>query len=724
MALTSGTKLGPYEIQSQLGAGGMGEVYRARDTRLGRDVAVKVLPAHLTSDPDLRARLEREARAISALQDPHICALYDIGSQDGTDYLVMELLEGETLADRLRTGPLPLKQALEYGIEIAGALEKAHKNGIAHRDLKPGNIMLTKSGAKLLDFGLAKSMAGMGAAAFASAETMTTPLTGEGRIVGTYQYMAPEQIQGHAADARTDIFALGAVLYEMVTGQRAFKGKNQITVMSAILESEPEAISASKPLTPLALDHAIQRCLAKDPEERWQSARDLALELKWVSSSQGAAVPRKAESRTGAPWLAWAVASIAVLVGAFFALEYVRRAPVQGHVVRLTIPPPDGGAFVFHDPTGSAWLSPDGDSVAFVARVGKERPLLWVRPLNSFLAHPLPGTEDVGIAFWSPDSRNLGFFAHGHLQRIAVAGGRPQALCEIDSMRGASWGRKDVIIFAKVAGGILRVPASGGTPEQITRLDSKRREGTHRWPSFLPDGNHFMFMAAFQGPVSDQNVFYLASLDGKTRILGHGSSPIVYASGYVLYVNGNVLMARPFDPVKLDYAGEEIPIAEGVETDSLLSDAVFSISENGRLLYQAGKGVSHSIWLLDPTGKPIRNLASGTPGAAPAFSPDGKSIAYDSTSPDFGKIDLWMQDLASGIRTHLATDDLVLGSHSAVWSKDGNFLAYVSARGGVRAIYIRAANQVAQEVKRWQPQGDDYFVLNDWTSDGKWLGWS
>src|ERR1022692_1065047 len=258
-----------------------------------------------------------------------------------TDYLVMELLEGETLADRLRKGPLPLKQALDYGIEIAGALEKAHKNGIVHRDLKPGNIMLTKSGSKLLDFGLAKSATGMGGAAFASAETMTTPLTGEGKIVGTYQYMAPEQIQGQTADARTDIFALGAVLYEMVTGQRPFKGKSQITVMSAILESEPDPVSALKPLTPPALDHAIQRCLAKDPEERWQSARDLALELKWSSGSQHA-VPLKAESRTGALWLAWAVALVAVLAGAFFAVEYIRKAPAEGHVVRLTISPPDG----------------------------------------------------------------------------------------------------------------------------------------------------------------------------------------------------------------------------------------------------------------------------------------------------------------------------------------------------------------------------------------------
>jgi eukaryotic-like serine/threonine-protein kinase len=722
MALASGTKLGPYEIQSQLGAGGMGEVYRARDTRLGRDVAIKVLPAHLSSNPDLKLRLEREARAISALQDPHICALYDIGSQDGTDYLVMELLEGETLAERLRKGSLPLKQALEYGIEIAGALEKAHKNGIVHRDLKPGNIMLTKSGAKLLDFGLAKSGTGMGAAAFASAETMTTPLTGEGKIVGTYQYMAPEQIQGQTADARTDIFALGAVLYEMVTGQRPFKGKNPITVMSAILESEPEPISTLKAVTPPTLDHAIQRCLAKDPEERWQSARDLALELKWLNGLQPAAVPLKTESRTGVQWVAWAIALIAALAGGFLAFAYLRKAPVEGTVVRLTIPPPDGGAFVFHEPVAGAWLSPDGENVAFVARVGKGRPQLWVRPLNSFQARPLPGTEDAGLAFWSPDSRNLGFFAQGQLQRIAVSGGRPQALCATDSLRGASWGRKDVIIFAKVGGGILRVPASGGTPEQVTTPDTNRREGTHRWPSFLPDGNHFVFMAAFQGPVSDQNVFYLASLDGKpARILGHGSSQIAYASGYLLYVSGNVLMGRPFDPVKLDYAGDETPIAEGVEFDSLLSSAVFSVSDNGRLIYQAGKGVTHSLWLLDPTGRPTKNIGSGTPGADPTFSPDGKAIVYDSMSPDFAKIDLWMQDLTSGTRTRLATDDLVLGSHSAIWSKDGKFLAYVSAKTGARAIYIRTLNQLAQEEKRWQPKLDDYFVLNDWTPDHKWL---
>ena len=722
MALTSGTKLGPYEIQSQLGAGGMGEVYRARDTRLGRDVAVKVLPAHLSSNPDLKTRLEREARAISALQDPHICALYDIGSQDGIDYLVMELLVGETLADRLRKGSLPLKQALEFGIEVAGALEKAHKNGIVHRDLKPGNIMLTKSGSKLLDFGLAKSATGLEAAGFASAETMTTPLTGEGKIVGTYQYMAPEQVLGQAVDARTDIFALGAVLYEMVTGRRAFKGKNQITVMNAILESEPEPINKLKVMTPLTLDHAIQRCLAKDPEERWQSARDLALELKWLSGSQHAVVPSKAESRTGALWAAWTVALIAVLAGAILAIAYRRKAPVEGPVVRLTISPPDGGAFVFHEPIAGAWLSPDGDTVAFVARMGKGRPQLWVRPLSSFLARPLPGTEDAGFSFWSPDSRNLGFFAQGQLQRIAVAGGRPQVLCTTDSLRGASWGREDVIIFAKVGGGILSIPVSGGTPQQITTPDSNRREGTHRWPSFLPDGNHFVFMASFQGPVSDENVFYLASLDGKpARILGHGSSPIVYGSGYLLYVSGNVLMGRPFDSVKLDYTGEETPIAEGVEFDSLLSSAVFSVSDNGRLLYQAGTGVTHSLWLLDRTGRPTKNIASGTPGADPTFSPDGKAIVYDSMSPDFGKIDLWMEDIALGTRTRLATDDLVLGSHSAIWSKDGKFVAYVSAKSGARAAYIRTVNQLAQEEKRWQPKQDDYFVLNDWTPDHKWL---
>src|SRR5579864_1613912 len=371
MALTAGTKLGPYEIQSPLGAGGMGEVYRARDTRLGRDVAIKVLPSHLSSNSDLKARFEREARAISSLNHPHICHLYDIGSQDGTDFIVMELLEGETLADRLQKGALPLKQALEVGVEIAEALEKAHKSGIVHRDLKPGNIMVTKAGAKLMDFGLARPAQAMKAMTSGSIDTMSKPLTGEGKIVGTFQYMAPEQIHGGNLDARTDIFALGAVLYEMVTGKRAFAGKSQISVMSAILEREPEPISAVQPLTPATLDHMIQRALAKDPEERWQSATDLKQELKWLSASGSQSAAGLVPVHRRGDWKIWALsAACMVLIAALCAAMFVIFKPQAPAVeVRAEITGPEKTNFFLmnDDGSGPAVISPDGSNVAFTA---------------------------------------------------------------------------------------------------------------------------------------------------------------------------------------------------------------------------------------------------------------------------------------------------------------------------------------------------------------------
>jgi len=725
--LAVGSKLGPYEIVGALGTGGMGEVYRAHDTRLGRDVAIKVLPQHLSSNPDLRARFEREARAISSLNHPHICTLHDVGHQEGVDFLVMELLEGETLAHRLQRGPIPLKQALEYGIEIAGALDKAHKSGIVHRDLKPGNIMLTKSGAKLLDFGLAKPAREIAPIASGSMETMAKPLTGEGKIVGTFQYMAPEQIHGENADARTDIFALGTVLYEMVTAKRAFDGKSQISVMSAILEKEPEPVSNVQSLAPAALDHVIQRALAKDPEKRWQSTADVALELKWLSeSSMAAAIPALTKPR-GAQW-PWAVAAgvVAAVLAAILAFSAFRKTPnTESRVIRSTILPPEGGAFVFNGPVGGAFLSPDGSSIAFIARVRKVTQL-WVRPLDSFSARPLPGTEDAGFAFWSPDSRYLGFFAQGKIKRVPVTGGPPQVICDADSFRGASWGRRGVIIFSRVSGGIQSVPASGGTPQKITTVDANRHEGTHRWPFFLPDGNHFLFMAASLGPVSEENVFYLGSLDGKApRVLFHGSSPIAYANGYVIYTSGNVLMARPFDLGKLDLTGEGVPLAESVQTDPLFSNATFSASENGALVYHHWEGgLAHSLFLFDRSGKRLRDLGQTAPVSAPRFSPDGKSIAYDFISTDSGKQDLWIQDIDSGNRTRLASDSLNIIAHSPVWSPDGTRLAYSSIRNGNRVVFIKSVSQISAEQERWNASTNSfsfYIAASDWTPDGKWL---
>jgi len=724
MSLNTGHKLGPYEIQSPLGAGGMGEVYRALDTRLERSVAIKILPAQFSADPVRKQRFEREAKTISSLNHPHICVLYDVGHQDGADYLVMECVEGETLAKRLEKGPLPLEQVLKYGAQIADALDKAHRAGIVHRDLKPGNIMLTASGAKLLDFGLAKPAAPLVSGATLTAAVPTTPVTQEGTIVGTFQYMSPEQIEGKEVDGRSDIFSLGAVLYEMLTGQRAFDGKSQLSVASAILEKEPEPISRIKPLTPLPLDHAIKKCLAKGTDERWQSASDLASELTWAgeTSLQAGTTTLARKLKTSREQVGWSLALIASLTTAVFAFAYFRKTPTEGHVVRSLIPPPEGGAFVFDGPVGGDFLSPDGSSVAFIARVeGVTR--LWVRPLDSFAARALAGTEDVSFAFWSPDSRNLGFFAQGKLKRIAVAGGTPQTLCEADSNRGGSWGRKDVIIFARVDGEIQRIPSSGGVPQRVTTLDTGRHEGTHRWPYFLPDGNHFLFMAAVLGPVSEDNVFDVGSLDSKeSRILFHGSSPMAYAMGYMLYLADGVLMARPFDPGKRDFLGESVPIVEGVQFDPLFSSAVFSVSENGALLYKQQKAATtHSLLLEDRNGKRLKNLGESTPGSTPTFSPDAKSVVYDVITPNSGKIDLWLLDIDTGNRTRLASDPLNFSFHSAVWSPDGTRLAYASARTGKRAIYIRSVNQITPEEQRWEDQEDAIAYPTDWTQDGKSL---
>ena len=467
MALTSGSKLGPYEIQSPLGAGGMGEVYRARDTRLDRTVAIKILPAHLSDNLEAKQRFDREARAVSSLNHPNICTLHDVGHQEGIDYLVMEFLEGETLADRLIKGPLSPAQVLKYGIEICEGLETAHRKGVVHRDLKPGNIMMTKSCAKLMDFGLAKAAPSIASSSSSLTMTLSTPagshpLTAQGSVVGTFQYMSPEQLEGKEADARSDIFALGAVLYEMATGKRAFEGKTTASVIAAVLAAEPQPISVIQPMSPPALDRVVKTCLAKDPDERFQSVHDVKLQLRWIAEggSQASAPAQAAVQRNTRDRLAWIVAAAAVF--AALALAFIRREPVpEARLVRSTILPPDNGTFVFLGRTSGPMLSPDGRNVVFLARVAGVTQL-WVRGLDSFQPHPLAGTEDAYGAFWSPDSRNIGFFAQGKLKRIAAAGGPAVILCDVDQARGGNWNRQDIILFAKYPGEIYRIPASGG----------------------------------------------------------------------------------------------------------------------------------------------------------------------------------------------------------------------------------------------------------------------
>ncbi len=544
MTLSAGAKLGPYEVLAAIGAGGMGEVYRARDTRLDRMVAIKVLPAHLAGNPDLRQRLEREARAISSLSHPHICVLHDIGHQDGTDFLVMEYLEGETLAKRLEKGPLPPAQLLTYGMQMADALDKAHRHGLIHRDFKPGNIMLTATGAKILDFGLAKARpSSAGVLSLSALPTQDSPLTAAGAVVGTYQYMSPEQLEGKEADGRSDIFALGAVLYEMATGKKAFPGKSQYSVASAILEKDPEPIRMVQPKIPAALERVVSRCLAKDPEDRWQTARDLAIELKWLAQSglqgsptagDGAAapVPRKVRQPI---WMAATAALALATLGLLAVVVFLQRSTPDVQLLRAFILPPEGTSFSTSGITGGpAMLSPDGKQLAYVAIAAEGKRMLWVRPLGSLAKQALTGTEGALFPFWSADSRSLGFFAQGKLKRIDLAGGPPMTLCDAANSRGGAWSRDGVILFTpNTTSGLFRVPASGGSPVVLTKLDPSRGEGSHRWPQFLPDGKHFLYLnrrpAASSG-VAETEGIYVSSLDGKeNKLVVRAVSNMAYA---------------------------------------------------------------------------------------------------------------------------------------------------------------------------------------------------
>ena len=604
MALTSSTRLGPYEILAPLGAGGMGEVYRARDTRLERTVAIKILPAQFSTDPVRKQRFEREAKTISSLNHPNICTLHDIGSQDGVDYLGMECVEGETLAKRLEKGPLPLEQVLKYGAQIADALDKAHRSGVVHRDLKPGNIMLTPTGAKLLDFGLAKPAAPLtSVATLTAAVTQSSPMTEQGAIVGTFQYMSPEQVEGKELDGRSDIFSLGAVLYEMLTGQRAFEGKSQLSAASAILEREPTPISSIKPMTPPALDHAIRRCLAKDGEERWQTARDLKLELRWiVEGGSQAGVPalltshRKVRERLG-----WAAATLLALVTVAAAIGFVLRAPEPPLMVSV-IPPPG----VFADTSGRIGppqISPDGRRMAFIgcktesaalSMLGGDACSICLRPLASLEAHEVDKTKGAYYPFWSPDSREIAFFADGKLKRVSADGGPVLVIGDAPDARGGSWGSSGTIIFAPArVGPIYRIPADGGAAVAVTQAKHASELAdvvSHRWPHFLPDGEHFLYMSSPGGACSALSEMRFASIDGKqdASLMMTTCSSAAFADGHLIHWRDGNLVAQPFDPRNGALTGVPAAIVEHANLEPLFSIAEFSASAEGKLVYVPG----------------------------------------------------------------------------------------------------------------------------------------
>jgi len=685
MQLNSGARLGPYRIDAAIGAGGMGEVYRATDTRLDRSVAIKILAAGFGSDPMLHARFEREAKAISSLSHSNICALYDIGEAAGADgaalqYLVMEYLEGESLEARIQKGPLPVEQVLRIGTEIADALDKAHRRGIVHRDLKPGNVMLTKSGAKLLDFGLARTT-GNALDQNDDGATAHKPLTQEGTLVGTFQYMAPEQLEGHNADARSDLFALGAILYEMLTGQRAFEGKSRASIIAAILSSEVKPISEIRPLVPPALDRLIRVCLAKDPDERWQTAHDVMLQLRWVEeggSKAGVAAP-VARRRATRESLAWTVAGLVTLIAIAWAIAFFRRAPETPRAVHLSVETPDKTSLFPFDERGIA-LSPDGSRLAFVAAGEDGRRLLYLRALSSDTPQPLAGTEDASFPFWSPDGQFIGFFAGGKLKKVVSGGGPPQIICDAASGRGGTWNEEGTIVFEPtITSSLYRVSAGGGTPVAATVLRSG--ETRHRWPSFLPDGKHFLF----NNSLSDVYVGTLGTT-GISKLIEDGSNAEFVLPDGVVFSRGSTLMTQKLDLRHWKLVGDAVPLPVGpVSYWAPKRLSIFSTSRNGTLAFlPAVSPVSRMVW-IDRNGHESGTVGDMAVYQDAALSPDGARIAAIKGSPFDG--DIWLIDVAEG---RWSRSTFTPGSYGDLtWSRDSSKLAYMFTVAGIGQVFVK-----------------------------------
>jgi len=732
MPLAAATKLGPYEIVSPLGAGGMGEVYRAKDTRLGRDVAIKILPKEMT-DPARKQRFEREARTISALNHPNICTLHDVGSQDNIEFLVMECIEGETLAKRLQKGPLPTEQVVKYGAQIADALDKAHRCGVVHRDLKPGNIMLTSKGAKVLDFGLAKPTSPLVVDATLSAAAPASPVTQEGTIVGTVQYMSPEQVEGKDVDARSDIFSLGAVLYEMVTGQRAFDGKSQLSVASAILEKDPAPISALKPMTPPALDHAIRKCLAKSPDDRWQCAADIKHEMDWIaqgstdSSAVLDALPRKnVRTRT----LAYVLGAIVLAVAAAMAGYLSSGRAVPQPVIRATLTPfPNVTLLTLGDDAGAPAISPDGKNLVF-AGIADVKQMLFLRSMDTGTVKPLPGTENGKFPFWSSDGKSIAFFADQQLKRLDLASGPCMSLAPAADARGGTWSGDNIVFSPYIYEFLYRVSASGGKPVAVTTLD-RSLHTTHRWPHFLPDGKHFLYLAANheKGKEGNSGIYAGDINGGAPKLILHANSAAVYSSGELLYFRDGSLMAQDFDPDRLQLKGEPTAAAPVLfETGNW--GVIASASQNGVLVFQSPGDVKYPIMWFDrswhamgtspllgevqdlrlsfdasraaavrfegpsgyvyaadmKTGARTRLTFAGTAWYI-ALSPDASKVVYSLQAPDSDKTNLYVKrtDGAGGAELLLSSGNT---DHPTDWARDGKYIVLNRGPLGAQQIWI------------------------------------
>jgi len=713
MPLSSGTKLGPYEIQSPLGAGGMGEVYRARDTRLGRDVAVKILPESFARDNERLHRFEQEARAVAALNHPNILAIFDTGQNNGSPFLVSELLEGETLRTILDRGPMSSRKSIEYSVQIAQALAAAHEKAIVHRDLKPENIFVTKDARiKVLDFGLAK-LAQKTSVAAADGVTLTSSHTAAGLVMGTASYMAPEQVRGEAADARTDIFSFGAVLYEMLSGKRAFRRDTPAETMTAVLkEDPPELEDASHPISP-ALDRIMRRCLEKNPEQRFQSAKDLSFALSALSGTDSSSALRLTQRRSRVQPLLWALVALAAVATSAVTWYFARKSAPEKHM-EFAIP--------VNGEVSHMALSTDGSMLAFVSPdENSGLPMLYLQRVGSAIATVVPGTEGVSYPFWSPDGANVAFFANGKLQKVAVAGGTPQVLANVQAARGGSWSNRNVIIYEPDAGSPLwEVNADGSGTAAVTSHIFTEQDQTHRWPIFLPDGNHFLFFVGNFGNAKGDpySGIYVSSLDGKERrLLTLGHSSFSLDSGHLFYAdNERHLVSVAFDPAKATLLGNPVVIANTVGFQPSTYWTAVTSAQNGTLIYNTSAGAALSVltW-MDRSGKELGRIGEPAVMCNPTLSPDEGRVAVDVSDVKANNVDVWIESTKGAGNSRFTFDPAE--EVAGVWSRDGKTLAYRSAGGsvGYGSILLKAASGLEHEkVVFTVPNSDDIFP-NSWS---------
>jgi Tol biopolymer transport system component len=715
--ISPNTIIGQYTVVSKIGEGGMGEVYRARDTKLGRDVAIKVLPAAFSADAERLRRFEQEAQAAGALNHPNILVIFHIGTHEGAPYIVSELLEGETLRERMAGVALPQRKSIDYALQTAHGLAAAHEKGIIHRDLKPENLFVTKDGrVKILDFGLAK-LIGVGDGTQSQTEVPTRRIdTDPGVVMGTVGYMSPEQLRGRPTDHRSDIFSFGAILYEMLSGKRAFRGESTADTMSAILREDPPDLSETNKNIAPALERVVNHCLEKNPEERFHSASDLAFAIEALSGSASmsgatttglSALP--ASRRKRRELLAWTAAGLFLIAAIALAFIYFRRASADERPMRFVIAMPEKATDV-----SVPVISPDGRTVAFLASFEGKR-FIYARPLDSLTAQRLAGTDDATFPFWSPDSRYLAFFTENKLKKVEATGGSPQTICDVRSPGSGTWNREGVILFGQENAPIQRVSASGGIATPALKFDESRKETGHYSPSFLPDGRHFLYESWITA--AEDAAIFVASLDGTDRklLLKNDSNATYAAPGFLLFARETTLMAQPFDAARLQLSGEPFPVAEQVTFTGQYSYSNFSISETGTMVFCSGSVSNRQLVWFDRQGKSLGPV--GPPGEYNdiVLSPDEKRVATQRIVS--GNSDIWLLDLARGLPSRFTFDAAT--EDDPVWSPDGSTIVFSSTRNGRFDLYRKVSSGAGNEELLSKSEADKEGT--DWSADGRFV---